>query len=155
MNDKWHNIIRFLMSPFCWKKSDWIEVKPIFRFNVDAQSLAWWQTGVSPWFTFWQSVGFHLLAHWMGRYSVWQNRLWSFKSRDTKLNQLLTKIEVFQRILWYLLKCRDLEPIKLGSIFTKKYFSNLNYMKSTNNNNCTFSEKLYSWFLVRAHLTSM
>ena len=39
--------------------------------------------------------------------------------RVTKSNRILNKSEVFQRILWYILKWRDGEPTSLGPNFDK------------------------------------
>ena len=50
---------------------------------------------------------------------ILQYRLWSFTFGDTKYDEILPKIEVFQRILWYIMKWNDGEPTKFGPIFTK------------------------------------
>ena len=51
-------------------------------------------------------------------------------------------IDFYLRILCYLIKWNDGEPTKFGLIFTKETFLNV-YMKSTNDKNCTLSEKIY------------
>ena len=51
--------------------------------------------------------------------ALWRYMLWSFTFGDTKSNKLLTKNEVFQRILWYILKWNDSEPTKFWPIVTK------------------------------------
>ena len=64
--------------------------------------------------------------------------LWSFKVKDKNCNRLLSQSEVFQKILWYILKWIDGEPAKFGPI--KKNFLNMTHMKSANNEKYTSSD---------------
>ena len=83
-------------------------------------------------------------------YIIWQYRLWNFTFGYTKSNRLLPKSEVFQRILWFILKWNNGEPTKFGPIFTKLTF--LSWVQFFRSHLIIFSPDIYIVTLVDTHM---